>query len=81
MLDEYDTWSQVSIGLLKVTYGQASSRQSNFKVAPAWLLVSSSYSSAAEFRTMITYRLMGNQANEDSEEAILPFRVHIATND
>ena len=40
----------------------------------------SSYSSAAEFRTMITDRLMGNQANEHSE-AILPFRVHISAND
>ena len=37
-------------------------------------LVKSTYSSAAEFRTMITDRLMGNQANEHSE-AKLPFRV------
>ena len=42
--------------------------------------VSSSYSSAAELRTTITDRLVGNQANEHSE-AILPFRVHIAAND
>ena len=35
------------------------------------LKVSSSYSSAAEFRTRITDRLMGNQANEHSE-AMLP---------
>ena len=26
MLEEYDTWSQVSIELLKATYGQASGR-------------------------------------------------------
>ena len=43
-------------------------------------LVSSSYSSAAEFRTTITDRLMGKQASEHSE-AILPFRVHIAANE
>ena len=43
--------------------------------------VSSSYSSAAEFRTTITDRLMGNQANEHLE-AILPFRVQtLAAND
>ena len=41
--------------------------------------VSSSYSSAAKFRTTITDRLMGDQASENSE-AILPFRVHIAAN-
>ena len=44
-------------------------------------LVGSSYSSAAEFRTTITDRLMGNQANENPE-AILPFRVQtLAAND
>ena len=43
-------------------------------------LVGSSYSNAVEYRTTITDRLMGNQANEYSE-AILPFRVHIAAND
>ena len=42
--------------------------------------MSSSYSSAAEFTTVITDRLMGSQANEHSE-AILPFRVHIAATD
>ena len=43
-------------------------------------LVGSSCSSAVEFRTTITDRLMGNQANELTE-AIQPFRVHIAAND
>ena len=43
-------------------------------------LVSSSYSSAAKFRTTITGRLMGDQASEKSE-VILPFRVHIASNE
>ena len=43
-------------------------------------LVGSSYSTAVEFRTTITGRLMGNQANKYLE-AVLPFRVHIAAND
>ena len=86
MLEEYDTWSQ-AIKLPKFQAGGTSIEPAtvnviNFQVVVKrnGLVMGPSYSSAAEFRTTITDRLMENQTNEHPE-AILSFKVHIAAND
>ena len=62
MLEEYDTWSQAFNQIFEVRATDMLIKQLPREKAE----VSSDYSSAAEFRTMITDRLMGNQANEHS---------------
>ena len=75
-----------STKLLKLQAGATLNEPATFNVVNFQVVVKrndladSSYSIAVKFRTTITDRVMGNQANEYSV-AILPFRVHIAAND
>ena len=77
MLREYDTWSPASSNFKNKGYQRLPTliervADTLIKQVPREKAsVSSDYSSAAEFRIIITDRLMGNQANVHSE-AILP---------